>query len=253
MVETCSSLWRAALVGGLLALLALIAGAGPAAEPQPAPTASADDDTADEARRKAEVLAGSRWRRAMHELDEWLAAQPVYSADRVTQIKANLASRVAGMTSYELEYLLEGLDEKLRILESPAATEAREWLGRYLAVMADDRRAALVADAPDLLEMSAADLTARLAEIDQQRAKVERAARDARKSRREYRGFVAAARRGEAAERERLDRVHHGATAFSPYRRQPTGDPPFPDSFESPTVVGVGPWTSFMDHSFSAF
>jgi len=254
MARTCSFLSSPTLAGVLLAMLALIAGAGPAAEPPPASAATAaGDDEADEARRKTEVLAGSRWRRAMHELNEWLATQPVYSPERVARIKRELATRVAGMTSYELEYLLDGLDEKLLILESPAAADAREWLGRYLAVMADERRAAVVANAPDLLEMSAAELTATLAEIEQQREKVERAARDARKSRRAFGAFVADARRSESAEREQLGRVRHGTTAFSPYRTQPVGDPPFPDSFDSPTVVGVGPWTSFVDHSFAAF
>jgi hypothetical protein len=254
MARTCFPLSGTALVGVLLALVALIAGAGPAATPPPAPTASSTpDDQAAEARRKAEVLASSRWRRAMHELDGWLATQPVYTADRVARIKADLVTRVAGMTSYELDYMLDGLDEKLQILESPAATDVREWLGRYLAVMADDRRAALVADAPDLLKMSAAELTAKLTEIEEQRAKVERAARDARTSRREFGAFVAEARRSEAAEREQLDRVRHGTAAFSPYRTQPAGSPPFPDTFDSPTVVGVGPWGTFVDVSFAAF
>jgi hypothetical protein len=73
----------------------------------------------------------------------WLAAQPVYSPDRVQRIKSDLATRTAGMTSYELEYMLDGLDEKINILESAEATDAREWVGRYLSVMADDRRAKL--------------------------------------------------------------------------------------------------------------
>lgn len=254
MVRSCSSLSSPALLGALLSLLALVAGAGPAAEPA-APSATSSDtaDRADEAHRKAEVLAGSRWRRAMHELDEWLAAQPVYSADRVQRIKADLATRVAGMTSYEVEYLLEGLDEKLHVLESPEATEAREWLGRYLAVMADDRRAALLADVPNVLEMSAAEVTSKLADIEAQRAKVERSARESRRSRRGFNAFIGDAHRAEAADRARIGRISRGDAAFSPYRGQPVDSPPFPDSFDSPTVVGVGPWTSFMDHSFAAF
>jgi hypothetical protein len=240
-------------VGVLLSLLALVAGAGPGGDPA-APSAAADvDDRAAEARRKAEVLAGSRWRRAVHELDEWLAVQPVYPPERVRRIKSEFAARVDGMTSYELEYLLEGLDEKIRILESPEAAEARDWLGRYLAVMADERRAAVLADVPDVLDMSAAELTAKLAEIEEQRAKVERSARESRHARRSFGGFVGDARRAEAADRARIGRSRRGDAAFSPYRRQPVGDPPFPDSFDSPTVVGVGPWTSFVSRSVAAF
>lgn len=254
MAPTCSCLSRTALAGALLSLLALIAGAGPAAEPTPhTSAAAATDDQADEARRKAEVLSGSRWRRAMHELDEWLAAQPVYSPERVGRIKADLADRIAGMTSYELEYMLEGLDEKLQILESPAAMETRDWLGRYLAVMADDRRAALLAKAPDILEMSAVDLTAKITEIEERRATVERRAMESRRSRQEFGTFLGDARRTESADRMRLERLRRGDMGFSPYHSGPVGSPLFPDSFDSPTVVGVGPWTSFIDHSFAAF
>jgi hypothetical protein len=257
MPQTCSIASKPALWGTILALLALVAGAAPPANPSANPPAaratSAETETDNDAQRKAEVLAGSRWRRAMHELDEWLAAQPIYSPDRVQRIKNDLATRTAGMTSYELEYMLEGLDEKLHILESPEATEAREWLGRYLAVMADDRRAALLADVPDVLEMSAADLTTKLTEIEEKRTKVERGARESRRSRQEFGGFIDDARRAEVADRAQLRLIRRGDAAFSPYRGQPVGSPPFPDSFDSPTVVGVGPWTSFVDHSFAAF
>jgi hypothetical protein len=256
MARICSVASRPALWGAILALFALVVGAAPPANPAANPAAAraasvATDD--DEAQRKAEVLAGSRWRRAMHELDEWLVAQPVYSPDRVQRIKGDLATRTAGMTSYELEYMLEGLDDKLHLLESPEATEAREWLGRYLAVMADDRRAALLTAVPDVLEMSAADLAAKLTEIEEKRTKVERGARESRRSRREFGTFIDDARRSEAADRARLGRIRRGDAAFSPYRGQPVGSPPFPDTFDSPTVVGVGPWTSFVDHSFAAF
>jgi hypothetical protein len=256
MAQTCCITSTPALWGSILALLALVAGAAPPTTPSadpPAARATRVETDDDEAQRKAEVLAGSRWRRAMHELDEWLTAQPVYSPDRVQRIKADLATRTASMTSYELEYMLEGLDDKLHILESPEATEAREWLGRYLAVMADDRRAALLADVPDVLEMSAADLTAKLTEIDEKRTNVEREARETRRSRRAFGAFIDDARRAEAADRAQLSRIRRGDAAFSPYRGQPVGSPPFPDTFDSPTVVGVGPWTSFVDHSFAAF
>jgi hypothetical protein len=256
MAQTCCIASKPALWGTILALLALVAGAAPPAKPSadpPAARATSVEPDDDEAQRKAEVLAGSRWRRAMHEFDEWLAVQPVYSPDRARRIKNDLATRVASMTSYELEYMLEGLDEKLHILESPEATETREWLGRYLAVVSDDRRAALLDAVPDVLEMSAADLTAKLTEIEEAREKVERGARESRRSRREFATFIGDARRSESAERARLGRIRRGDAVFSPYRGQPVGAPPFADSFDSPTVVGVGPWTSFVDHSFAAF
>jgi len=238
-----------------LAALALVAGAGPAQQPdaEPSPDAVATLDAAAEAGRRAEVLASGRWRRAMHELDEWLAAQPVYSADRVRRIKADLAERVSAMSSYELEYLLDQLDEKIRVLDSPAAREAREWLGRYLAVMSDDRRAAMLADVPSVLDLSAVELAAKLAEVEAKRAAVERSAQDSRRARGEFGTRVRADRQALEAERTRLVRVHRDRVAFSPYRGQPAADPPFADAFDSPTVVGVGPWNAFFMRSLTAF
>jgi hypothetical protein len=250
----CPTGLEAALRTVILAVFA--AAAAPAADPAPSappPAEAAAADAATEASRKAEVLAGSRWRRAMHELDEWLSAQTVYPPDRVRQIKAELAERVAGMTSYELEYLLDGLDQKLKVLETPAAKDARDWLGRYLSVMADDRRAALLARVPDVLDMSADELAAALAEIEEKRAKVDREASNTRRSRREFGAFIGDARRAEAVDRDRLERIRRGDAAFSPYRVQPVGSPPHPESFDSPTVVGVGPWGTFVDVSFAAF
>lgn len=257
MVSTGMSMHRVCLLGALTAGLALLAGAAPALQP-PADSASsvatqARADDRDEASRRAAVLASSRWRRAMHELDEWLATQPVYSADRVRGIKADLAARVAIMSSYELEYLLDQLDEKLTVLDTAAAREARDWLGRYLAVMADDRRAALLADVPSVLDLSAAELAARLAEVEAKRAAVERAARESRRSHRQLETLVRGDREAVVQERVRLERVHRDQVALSPYRRQPAADPPFADAYDSPTVVGVGPWTAFITRSLSSF
>lgn len=250
MARVGPSLRRIALWGVVFAALALVAGAVPAEDQPPSEHAAPEED---DSIRKAEVLASSRWRRAMHELDEWLAAQPVYPPERVRRIKADFERRVREMTSFELEYMLEGLDEKLKILDSPAATEARDWLGRYLAVMADERRAALTADVPNILDLSAAELSAQLAEVEARRAKVEKSADTSRTARQGFHAFVEGARRATQAERDRLGRLHFGARSFSPYRSQPVDAPPFADRYDSPTVVGVAPWGSFVDASFTAF
>jgi hypothetical protein len=238
-----------------LAALALVAGAGPAQEPvaDQAPDGSAALDAAAEASRRADVLASSRWRRAMHELDEWLAGQPVYPPQRVRQIKAEFAERVATMSSYELEYLLDQIDEKIEVLDSPAAREAREWVGRYLAVMADERRAALVATVPNVLDMSAAELAATLADVVGKRTRVERSHTDSQRARRRFGDFGRADRQAISAERARISRIHRDDAAFSPYRGQPVEDPPFATAFDSPTVVGVGPWNAFCARSLTAF
>jgi hypothetical protein len=224
----------------------------------PAATAGAGAATAppadtEEVERKARLLAGSPWRRAVFELDEWLATQPVYTPTQVRRIKADLAARVAAMSSYELEYLLESLTAKLTILESSRAREAREWLGRYLVVMSDRKRAALLADVPNVVDMSAGELVAALEAVEAKRRAVDKMARETDRSGRDRATFTAANRDRDAAIRAAQARIRRGDVAFSPYRGQPVAAPPFADAYDSPTVVGTGAWLTTVGINVGGF
>ena len=64
--------------------------------------------------------------------------------------------------------------------------------------------------------------------------------------------LVAATRRQQ--EQMRAAQASRSATdVFSPYRGSSTTDAPFSDSYDSPTVVGVGPWGSFLSIPTAAF
>lgn len=236
--------------------LAILSAAAAAAEPPVAQPAAADrgqpsEDAADAAR-KAELLGSSRWRRAMFEFNAWLDAQPVYTPAQVRRIRQELADRVATMSSFDLEYLLETLDAKVKVLDTPEARDARSWLGRYLAVMSDSKRADVLRDVPDILDMSTAELEEAIARVEAKRAEVEQQRQATVAGRREIGGFLAAAREGEAAERARQAELRSGPV-FSPYRAPPVGDTPFSDAYDSPTVVGVGPWGTFLGIPIGAF
>lgn len=227
-------------VGGAVLLLAPAAavGAGPGESAALDRPAAGTDDLV----RKAEIIAGQRWRRAMFEFREWLQTQPVYSPEQVRRIRADLEQRVAAMSSWEVEYLLESLDTKLRILESPRATEAREWLARYLDVMTDRRREKLLADVPNVLDLTAAELAVRLQELEAARLEVEAHADRSQRTQRETEALVNRGREADAALRERLERIRRGAAAFSPYRPQPVAEPPFAGAVAGPPALMVGPW-----------
>jgi len=215
---------------------------------EPAATADADD-----AARKAALLASGRWRRAMFEFNAWLDEQPVYDAAQVRRIRGELDARVTAMSSFELEYLLEGMDAKLRILERPAARDARGWLGRYLAVMSDGQRARTLGTVPDILDMSATELEAALERVEARRAEVERSHAETVAGRRRIEGFRQATSRATAADRDRQAEVRAGAPSFSPYRGPLRNEVPFAEAYDSPTAVGVGPWGSFMRVPVGAF
>lgn len=231
--------------GWLPALLSIawliqgMADAGPPAPDSPdRPTPAESNDRA----RKAEILASERWRRAMFEFREWLETQPVYSPARVLRIRADLDRRVSAMSSWEVEYLLETLDTKLQILESPRATEAREWLAGYLGVMTDRRREELLADVPNVLDLTAAELTVRLQEVEAARLAIEAHADRSLRTRRATEALVKRGRDADLALRGQLKKVRRGTAAFSPYRPQPVEEPPFSNSVAGPPALIVGPW-----------
>lgn len=245
------SIWR--LVRPLLAALAL---AGPAsAEPvgeTPAPAADAGP-AEDDAARKSLLLASERWRRAMFEFDAWLAVQPVYGPAEIHRIRSELARRVTTMSSFELEYLLEAIDAKLDVLESPAARDAREWLGRYLSVMSDARRAEAVRAVPDILDMTAAELAAAVQRVEARRAEVERGRGDSLAARRTFAGFLDRARLERTADRARQAAIRGRTPPFSPYRGPGVEQPPFAPAYDTPTAVGVVPWGGFLSVPVAAF
>ncbi|MFM8414050.1 MAG: hypothetical protein ACKOCX_04930 [Planctomycetota bacterium] len=208
---------------------------------------------ADERARKAHLLASERWRRAMFEFNAWLDAQPVYTPEQVRRIRGELAERVAAMSSFEVEYLMETLDAKLAVLESPAARDARGWLGRYLAVMSDAKRAEVLRGVPDILDMTAAELEAAVREVEARRAEVERTHDDVLAARRSFGRFQEATRRADATERARLSELRGGGPSFSPYRGPPVAATPFADAYETPSAVGVGPWGSYLAFPVGAF
>lgn len=157
----------ATLAGVAVAVLQSIDAADPPG--QAAPEAAESD-----AIRKAELLASPRWRRAMFELNEWLTSQKIYDEKQVARIKVDLNRRAATASSFELEYLLEDLETKFKILETPEAQEARAWLGQYLAVMSDRKREQVLKDVPNIVTMSSAQLGEEIRKIEEKRSSLQR-------------------------------------------------------------------------------
>lgn len=213
---------------------------------KPAPTAAGNDDLV----RKAQLLGSDRWRRVVFEFETWLRQQPVYSPAQARGIRSDLDRRVAGMSSYEVDYLLDTLESKLRILDSPAARDSREWLGRYLAVMAERKRAEVLADVPNVLEMTTADLVAGLDRLKAKQTAVEESRRNSIRGREEFAAFLREQRAAVEAAREARSRVRVGDAALSPYRVPPVAEPPFADTGDGQPFPQVGPWGIFGGLNF---
>jgi hypothetical protein len=201
---------------------------------------AAVDDDGDMAR-KADIMHSAQWQRAVAEMGEWLSTQNVYSRAEVRRIKMQFNDRVDGMTSYELEYLLESMTAKLKLLETPEARDAKAWLGEYLAAMSDARRAQELRDVPNLLQMNAAQLWQEIERIDAKRSAMRQRQQGVEARQNAMAERAAAGRRAtSAASREAAARART-APSHSPYRSG-GGSPPFSDIAPRRATISVGPF-----------
>ncbi len=218
----------------------MIATISPALGAAPAAT----DDDGDLAR-KADLMHSPRWQRAVSELGSWLATQTLYSPAQVQSIKVQFNDRVAAMSSYELEYLLDSISAKLQLLDTPEARDAKAWLGEYLSAMSDGRRAQALRNVPNILDMSAAQLWQEIQRIESQRAALQQRQQGVESRQAAMVDRAAAGRQAtSAASREAAARAR-AAPAHSPYRSG-GGSPPFSDVPPRRSSIGVGPMGAFI-------
>jgi len=246
--------FRAVVITVCLAIPAL-PGVWPASSGQ-APDASRSADFRSEIEdraRKARLLGSDAWRRTLFEFEAWLDEQPVYTPSQARAIRADLDRRVAAMSSYELEYLIDSLDAKLRILDGQAARDAREWLSRYLAVMADRKREEVLAEVPNILDMTTAELTTALDRLRGKRAAVAAAREATRRGREEFAAFWREQRQIDTAARAMRSRIRVGDAALSPYRSRPAAEPPFADVGDGQPTVGIAAWGPFIGVQVGGF
>ena len=207
----------------------------------PIMAAAADGDLA----RKADIMHGPQWQRVIAEFGGWLATQTILTPAEVQRVKRQFNERVAAMSSFELEYLLESIDAKLRLLDTPQARDAKAWLGEYLAAMSDARRAEELRTIPNLLDMDAARLWQEIQRIDRMRASLQRRQEgfDARQA--VLADRAAAGRQATAAASQAAAARMRSAPAHSPYR-QGGGSPPFSDVQRRQPLIPFGIFGGFM-------
>jgi hypothetical protein len=257
----CLTRPTAVLVAAILATV-VVAPAG-AADPAPAPGKGPTERTMpsqatpEDAARKVEIMSGERWRRAIFELGEWLSSQQIYSPQEVGRIKADFNRRVAGMSSYELEYLLDDLDAKFKVLETPEARDAKAWLGQYLSAMSDQRRAEALRDVPDVVTMTSSQLEQEINRIEQKRMSLQQRQQAFDQSRDVLVQQAAANRQQTAAAAAAAMAQTRSSASFSPYRTGGGGGgggkPPFSDAKGSGMNVGVGPFGAYVSFSTGSF
>lgn len=250
-----SSLLACAILAGMIISIAP-APVGVAADP-PAAGPAERDDAQEAMAARAEILQSARWRRAIFELGEWLSVQKIYPPREVQRIKADFNAKVMKMSPQELEYLLDDLEAKFKIIDTPEAQEARAWMGQYLSAMTDRKRADVLKDVPNVVDMTAAQLSQEIQKIERTRQtlKDRQAAFD---SGRQVLADVAAANRKATADASvAATSKMNSSTSYSPYRSNSGGNggsPPFANArVGSGMSIGIGPWGAYVGMSLGNF
>lgn len=257
----CGAIRRARVAAAAILAMAAVAASLPAqppapSAPPPAPRdaqAAADDRDDDDLDRKVEIMNSPRWRRAIFELGEWLSSQAIYTPAQVRNIKADFNRKVEKMSANDLEYLLDDLDAKFKVLDTPEARDARAWVAQYLSVMSDQKRAETLRDVPNVVTMSASQLEQEIAKIERTRSSLQQqhAAFDA--SRQQLVQRAADARQQTAAAAAAAMRQGAGAS-YSPYRSGGGGGkPPFSDVQGSGMTISSGPFGAWVSMSVGSF
>jgi hypothetical protein len=236
--------WRATLVVAAAIVSWSAATVRTGAAPAQVVAVLADEDDGDLAR-KADIMHGERWQRAVAELGGWLVSQTVYSPAEVRAIKRQFNARVAAMSSYEIEYLLDSVEQKMRLLDAPEARDAKAWLGEYLSAMSDARRARELRNVPNLLDMNAAQLWEEIQRIDRKRAALQQRQQGVA-ARQNALVDRAAANRQASADAARATAERLRAAPTQAPARQGGGALPFSDVPQRQMSIGVGPMGAFI-------
>ena len=195
--------------------------------------------------RKADIMHGAPWQRAIAELGSWLTTQTVYTPAEVRRIKVRFNEQVAAMSSYELEYLLDSVEQKMRLLDTPEARDAKAWLGEYLSAMSDARRARELRTVPNLLDMNAAQLWEEIQRIDRKRGKLQQRQQGV-VARQNTLVDRATANRQASADAARATAERRRAAPVQAPARQGGGALPFSDVPRQRMSIGVGPMGAFI-------
>lgn len=114
------------------------------------------------------VLQSPEWLAMQSEFQSWLAIQQIYDNEEMTAIVNDLNQRALSMSESERKVLLADMQGRLKVLMSPQASEARQWVSQFRATAANaDER--LRGKRPDVMNMTADEIRDELGNFDRDR------------------------------------------------------------------------------------
>lgn len=118
---------------------------------------------------KARIMQSDEWRKAEAAFQEWLSMQEVYNGEEIAKLRADLKEQIAKMSAIQLEAFLYDMQQKLSVLLSDEARDARTWVANYMSVLAEKKIDEIKQELPDIRTASSRDLEDVLVKIQNRR------------------------------------------------------------------------------------
>jgi hypothetical protein len=115
-----------------------------------------------------QILGSPAWRQAMEGLDEWFSVQAIYEKSEVPRVRAWMAGKIDKMSAGQLQFFLQDMQQKLSIINSPAAYKAQANVLYNLNVASNAYAAKLRMMLPNLVTMTADQVQQTLFDLQQQ-------------------------------------------------------------------------------------
>jgi hypothetical protein len=150
---------------------------------------------------------------------DWLTVQNIYSPEEIAQMKARLRQRIQEMSAPQLKDFMDDAEERLHLLLSGEATQARSWLS-FFTPQARREMISPQGAPPDVFGMSVNQLRQELDQFQKQRAERAAAQSAFNRSRDQQ---VATVEQQRQAQRRAVAASERPAATFGP---QPPAVPP---------------------------
>ncbi len=112
------------------------------------------------------ILNSPEWKQTMKDLEQWSTVQQIYDKDQMAKLKQQFEKKIADMPADQIKEFMDDLKQKLKVLNSDEARNAREWLAETLAVAAPAYAEKIREQLPDIATLSAAQLQLQLDEYE---------------------------------------------------------------------------------------
>ena len=115
-----------------------------------------------------QILESPAWAQATEGFNEWLSVQQIYDKKEIPQLRARMNELIGKLSASQLEIYLQDMQQKLALINSPAASKAQANILYNMNVASDAYAAKLRAQLPNLVTMTADQVKQSLFSLQQQ-------------------------------------------------------------------------------------